>query len=130
MHTRSARPSDAEITRLVHTFYERVREDPLLAPVFEPRIGDNWAVHLDRMVAFWSSVLLGKPGFVGDPIGKHRAIAELEPRHFDRWLALFEQVLGELFPPLVAADIHGRAVRMRVALEGRVPAVPNGPLGS
>lgn len=42
---------------LVHRFYDKVRVDPLLGPIFDARIAD-WGPHLDRMVAFWSSVAL------------------------------------------------------------------------
>lgn len=120
MHSTDHRPTEAQITRIVHTFYARVRSDVLLAPVFESRIGEEWDPHLARMVAFWNGVLRGTPGFIGDPVGKHRALTEVEPRHFDRWLALFAEVLAECVPPSIAADIHARATRMRVALEGRV----------
>jgi hemoglobin len=115
------RPSEADITRVVHAFYERVRSDEMLAPVFESRIGDEWDPHLARMVAFWNGVLRGKAGFIGDPVGKHRAMVEVEPRHFDRWLELFATVLADHVPPHIAADIHTRASRMRVVLERRDP---------
>ena len=118
MNTPDDRPTEVDITRIVHTFYERVRADEILAPVFEARIGDEWDPHLARMVAFWNGVLRGKPGFIGDPVGKHRAMADVEPHHFDRWLELFASVLADCVPPYIAADIHGRACRMRVALEG------------
>jgi len=101
---------------MVEAFYARVRQDPLLAPVFEARVAD-WGPHLDRMTAFWTSVLLARPGYLGDPIGKHRAIAELRPAHFDRWLELFREVVFDLFEPDMAANIQGRALRMRVVLE-------------
>jgi hemoglobin len=43
------------IERLVRSFYAKLRQDSLLAPVFEARIQD-WEPHLQRMCAFWSSV--------------------------------------------------------------------------
>jgi hemoglobin len=48
---------DAMIETVVRAFYERVRQDPLLAPVFESRISD-WEPHLQNMFAFWSSLTL------------------------------------------------------------------------
>lgn len=111
-------PSSAEIRGMVDEFYGAVRVDPLLAPIFERRITD-WDLHLDRMTSFWSAVLLASPGFRGDPVGKHRAMAELEPHHFDRWLALFGEVVGGLFDPDMAANIYARAARMRVVLESK-----------
>ncbi len=110
------RPTPVQIREMVEAFYVQVRTDPLLGPVFAQRITD-WSPHLDRMTAFWSGILLAQGGYIGDPIGKHRAIAELEPAHFDRWLELFHAVVSEQFDPGMAANIYGRALRMRVVLE-------------
>lgn len=58
---------EAMIERLVRGFYERVRGDDLIGPIFAARISD-WEPHLQRMIAFWSSVALlsgryhGRPG--------------------------------------------------------------------
>ena len=41
---------------LVADFYDRVRADPVLGPVFEGAVTD-WPAHLDRLTAFWSSDL-------------------------------------------------------------------------
>lgn len=109
---------EAGVRRLVQAFYERVRDDDLLGPVFEARLSTDWDHHLDRMVAFWSGVLLGRPGFRGDPVGVHRAIPGLGPHHFDRWLDLFGATLEDVVPGPAAADILARASRMRVVLEG------------
>ena len=46
---------EAMIERLMRRFYEKIREDALLAPIFEARIAD-WEPHLRRMCEFWSSV--------------------------------------------------------------------------
>jgi len=48
--------TEAMIAALVDTFYGRVREDSLLAPVFA-RV-ENWDEHLAKLRAFWSSVVL------------------------------------------------------------------------
>src|SRR5690606_40895496 len=42
------------VARLVHGFYDRVRADEVLAPIFNARIAD-WGPHLERMCDFWSS---------------------------------------------------------------------------
>jgi hemoglobin len=105
------------IRTMVETFYGRVRHDPLLGPVFEERLGGSWPDHISRMVDFWASVLLGAGRYQGNPLAKHRAIPELGPEHFDRWLELFEEVLGEVFPDYVTSDVLGRARRMRLVLD-------------
>lgn len=113
----AARPTEEQIRRLVHAFYARVRGDAELGPIFESRIGDRWDAHLERMVDFWSSVLLASGRYRGNPLEKHAAVQEIEPRHYDRWIALFDEVLADVMPPHVAADIGARAKRMRVVLD-------------
>lgn len=50
---------EAMIARLIHGFYDRVRQDSVLGPIFAARIADDaWPQHLERLVAFWSSVVL------------------------------------------------------------------------
>lgn len=105
------------IRTMVETFYGRVRQDPMLGPVFERRTGGAWPEHMTRMVDFWSNVLLGVGRYQGNPLAKHRAIPELCPEHFDRWLDLFEGVLIEVFPEHVATDVLWRARRMRQVLD-------------
>ena len=78
---------EAMISRLVHLFYEAIRSDPMLGPVFETRIAD-WGPHLERMCAFWSSVALMSGRYHGQPMEKHMKLP-VDAEHFDRWLALF-----------------------------------------
>ena len=82
--------NEDNIRRLVHGFYEAVREDSLLEPVFGREIvpGD-WPAHLDKMCDFWSSVMNTTGRYKGRPIPAHVKLSGVEPRHFSRWLALF-----------------------------------------
>lgn len=57
----------ADVHQLVHTFYGLIREEPLLGPVFEERIQDNWPEHLEKMVRFWQTVLLEERTYFGSP---------------------------------------------------------------
>lgn len=106
---------DAMIERLVRGFYERVRADELLGPVFESRIAD-WEPHLRRMFAFWSSVALRSGVYHGDPMSKH-TVLPVDARHFDRWLALFTEAAQGLCPPAAAALFIDRARRIARSLE-------------
>lgn len=103
------------IERLVRGFYAKVREDALLAPVFEARIQD-WEPHLQRMCAFWSSVALMSGRYHGSPMAKHLPLP-IDAAHFDRWLALFEETARELCPPKAAVHFVERARRIAESLE-------------
>ncbi|NLY93082.1 MAG: group III truncated hemoglobin [Myxococcales bacterium] len=97
------------IREFVETFYRKVDLDPELGPIFHRRIHGEWGPHLDTMVRFWSAVLLREPGYQGQPPVAHRAIEELTPAHFGRWLALFRETMHEIFQPSVAEQLALRA---------------------
>jgi hemoglobin len=103
------------IDRLVRTFYGKVREDEVLAPVFDARISD-WEPHLARMCEFWSSVALMSGVYHGRPMEKHLPLP-VDARHFDRWLMLFGQAAHEVCPPVAAAHFIERAERIAQSLE-------------
>jgi len=106
---------EAMIERLVRRFYDAVQADPLIGPVFAARITD-WEPHLQRMMAFWSSVALMSGRYHGQPMQKHLPLP-IQADHFDRWLALFEHAASEVCPPKAAAHFLERARRVAESLE-------------
>ncbi|MDZ7646298.1 MAG: group III truncated hemoglobin [Cytophagales bacterium] len=61
----------AEIEILVNRFYDKVKADTLLAPVFAHV---DWPHHLPIMYNFWSSMMLGEQSYQGNPFQKHVAL--------------------------------------------------------
>lgn len=116
---------EAMLTELVHRFYGRVRSDPILGPIFAARITD-WGPHLERMVAFWSSVALMTGRYHGAPIPAHRTLP-VDARHFDRWLALFAETAQQVCPPAGAAHVIERAERIARSLKIAVAEAQAGP---
>jgi len=112
------------IESMVGSFYARVRSDSVLGPVFTRRIED-WPPHLERLVDFWRGVLRGegtfKPSVRGTPHKLHRQIEELELRHFERWLSLFEETARSTFPPNAAQLVTLRARQIGMALSAHLP---------
>lgn len=106
---------EAMIARLVDGFYDGVRTDPLIGPVFNERIRD-WEPHLEQMRLFWSSVALMSGVYHGRPMPKHLPLP-VDARHFDRWLELFEAAARDLCPPAAAAHFIERARRIAESLE-------------
>ncbi len=105
---------EAVLTNLVHRFYEKVRADPTLGPIFAMRIED-WASHLERMVAFWSSVALMTGRYHGSPVAAHMGLP-VTWSHFQQWLSLFRETALEICPPEGAAFVIERAERIAHSL--------------
>ncbi|HEY5210938.1 MAG TPA: group III truncated hemoglobin [Stellaceae bacterium] len=106
---------EAMIEHLVRGFYARVPQDPVIGPIFTARITD-WEPHLQRMCAFWSSVILMTGRYHGQPMPLHLPLP-IGGRHFDRWLMLFEEAARDLCPPAAAALFIDRAHRIGESLE-------------
>lgn len=100
--------TEADVKVLVHTFYDQVRADELLGPVFAAIIKDNWDAHLSRMTDFWSTLLLYTKKYKDDPMPKHLPLP-IDKTHFDRWLLLFNQTIDDLFDGQVAENAKKRA---------------------
>ncbi len=100
--------TEEDITKLVNHFYTKVRNDDLLAPVFNSIIKDNWDNHLQTMCRFWSTLLLYSKKYLSDPMAKHIPLP-LEKKHFDNWLILFEETIDELFSGNTATTAKMRA---------------------
>lgn len=89
---------DEYISRLVDTFYDRIRADETLGPIFLGNVS-NWDVHMPKMKDFWSSVALHSSRYSGQPVPAHvKLVKDVEPRHFELWLALFEKTLEDTAP--------------------------------
>ncbi|MEY8841833.1 group III truncated hemoglobin [Cribrihabitans sp. XS_ASV171] len=119
---------DEILDRLVRRFYDRVRRDALLGPIFADRITD-WEPHLQRMVAFWSSVALMTGRYHGAPVPAHAGLP-VTWTHFGRWLELFRATAREVCTPEGAAHVIDKAERIARSLHMAVDenrAAPGAP---
>ena len=106
----------AFVSDLVDRFYEAIREDALLGPVFDRHIAD-WPPHLARMKAFWRSILHNSGEFSGNPMQRHGAVHDASPlgqAEFARWLTLFYATARNLatergLDPAAARQVGERA---------------------
>lgn len=122
--------TEAQLATLIPNFYVRVRADTLIGPVFTGAI-DNWPPHLDKLVAFWSSVMLTTGRYQGNPMAAHmKHLGAITPPMFDRWLALWAQVTAETLPAGIAAQLQAKAERiaqsLKLALYFRLPLSVSG----
>lgn len=88
--------SENEISALVDSFYGKIREDNLLGPIFETALAGEWGPHLEKMKAFWSSVMLATRRYKGNPMMTHLRLPPLTREHLDRWLKLWSQTTSEI----------------------------------
>src|SRR3546814_3540362 len=76
---------EQELERLVVLFYDRVRADEELVPIFKDAI-DDWPEHLEKPVSFWSLVVLTSGRYKGNPMAAHLIPrVRFNPALFDRW---------------------------------------------
>ena len=87
----------AFVSELVERFYDSVREDAQLGPIFAKHVHD-WPMHLARMKNFWASIMIESGRFSGSPMQKHIAIGGLDAGHFNHWRSLWEKNVTELAP--------------------------------
>lgn len=111
-----------DIKLMVDVFYQRVREDQLLAPIFIYRLSDHWEPHLKKMYTFWNAVLFGVKDYQGNPFMKH-ATMDVGKEHFERWLKMFNTVIEENFEGPVAEEAKKRAEIMAVMFQQKMAAI-------
>jgi hemoglobin len=79
-------------------------------------------------IPHWQTVLFRDGGFRGDPIGKHARLVPLTKmgrEQFDRWLALFEESVDELFTGENAGHIKRCAADMANVIHSKINAIPD-----
>lgn len=119
------------IARLVDRFYDKVRVDPLLGPVFNATVHD-WNEHKQLLTSFWCSVALRASSYQGSPMTAHRAQPAIRAEHFERWLALWRETTPEVLDEAGAAQMIeyaeriGRSLRLGLGLPEHPQARPLG----
>ena len=103
------------IRELVDSFYAKVRGNSELGPIFEAVVED-WNVHLEKLAAFWSSVVLMSGRYKGRPMPAHAAIG-ISDQHFKRWLALFAETASAICPPQAAQLFIDKSMRIANSLK-------------
>lgn len=100
-----------DIQLLVNSFYTAVRNNELLGPIFNERIGDRWPEHLEKMYRFWQTVLLEDHTYFGSPFPPHAQLP-VEQTHFDTWLQLWHRTVDSYFTGKKADEAKWRGDKM------------------
>lgn len=100
---------EADLECVIPEFYRRVRANDQIGPLFNTVIED-WPHHLDRLIAFWSSVMLTSGRYKGSPMAAHLKHRDaINPAMFECWLRLWDEVTGELLSDAAARAMQAKA---------------------
>lgn len=102
-----------DIKLLVDTFYQKATKNDIIGPIFTDIAKVNWEHHLPIMYSFWGSVLLGLPGYVGNPMDAHFRLNQKIPltdRDFNTWKDLFIETINDFFEGKIADEAKKKAV--------------------
>jgi hemoglobin len=118
-------PPEATLRPLIEAFYERVRADPELGPVFEEGVHD-WKDHHDRLIDFWQTVAFGVPRYKGNPVAMHmRHASSITPALFEKWLDLWRDTTESQLPMPLAKVLQAKAQRIAQTLGSAIRSFPS-----
>lgn len=105
-----------DIYLLVNTFYQKVRKDEILGPIFNTEI-TNWSQHLNHLTTFWESSLFLKTRYLGNPITTHIKVDKnfnnlITESHFGIWINLWIETVNDFFEGDYAENAKQRARKM------------------
>jgi hemoglobin len=105
-----------DIEKLVDAFYQKVKTDELLSPVFSHV---DFPKHMPTMYNFWSSLVFGDQSYSGNPFMRHKDLP-IDRNHFDRWLTLFVETVDQMFEGKQASEIKQRAQSIATLFQHRM----------
>lgn len=115
-----------DIKHLVDTFYGKIQVDDFIGPIFNEKIGNNWHEHLSKMYQFWQTILLDEHTYGGRPFPPHAQLP-IEKPHFDRWLAIFDETVDELYEGAVAEEAKSRGRKMATLFQVKLEHIRKSP---
>ncbi|MGB5497658.1 MAG: group III truncated hemoglobin [Maribacter sp.] len=120
MTTKTDIKNRKDVSLLVNTFYEKIRKDEILGPIFNGIIND-WESHLVLLTDFWETQLFLKRKYYGNPVTAHQEVDEkmkhaINPEHFGLWLNLWFATIDELFEGETTWIAKNRAQKMSTML--------------
>ena len=115
--------SKMDIELLVNSFYEKIKVDDMIGPIFTEVVKVNWEKHLPVMYRFWENSLFYTGTYDGNPMELHRHLHRVIPlsaEHFKRWTTLFTATVDELFEGKTATLAKQRAISIAAVMEIKI----------
>lgn len=117
-----------DIELLVNSFYEKVKTDSSINFFFSKVVPVNWEKHLPVMYTFWENIIFHSGGYTGNPMQVHTELHTkhaLQKEHFEKWIALFNATVDELFEGEKASQAKQRAYAIATVMQIKISAMPN-----
>ena len=108
-----------DIQLMVITFYERIQKNEVLGPIFEEKVHGRWPEHLEKMVRFWQTILLGEHTYNGTPFSPH-ARMPIDESHFIIWVKTFTTTVDDFFSGDVAEEAKKRGTLMAALFNSKL----------
>ncbi|SEB41879.1 hemoglobin [Tenacibaculum sp. MAR_2009_124] len=95
--------SREDVYLLVSTFYDRIKNDDFIGPIFTETIPEaEWNNHIDKLTDFWETNLFFVRKFKGNPVKAHKDVDRnfehsISQKHFGHWLQLWFSTIDDLF---------------------------------
>jgi hemoglobin len=116
-----------DVQFLVDKFYETVRADPFIGPIFNSKLNGRWGMHHHKLYRFWHTILLRRPDYFGDPVPMHFNM-NINEKHFDHWLQLWINTVDQYFEGRIAdrAKLRGKTIAASFLLKIKKAETNNG----
>lgn len=108
-----------DIKLIVNTFYERIRKNEILGPIFDERIGGRWEQHLEKMYRFWQTILFSEHTYNGSPFPPHANIP-IDESHFIIWVSNWTATVDEFFTGSIAEEAKKRGALMASIFNSKI----------
>jgi len=112
-----------DVELLVRSFYDKVKQDPVIGYIFTDLVKVNWEKHLPVMFDFWENTLFYTGTYSGNPMISHQHLHQMHPltkAHFERWVALFTSTVDEHFEGEKAELAKQRALSISTIMQIKI----------
>jgi hemoglobin len=118
------------VATLLDEFYDRVRQDRVLGPVFAEIIGQNWDAHMAKINSFWRTALRLDRSYPGrDFMPAHWRHTAIRTEHLPIWLKLFEEAVQRVVQEQARGEFlriaRAMAENLALGLDRRDAAISN-----
>ena len=121
--------SRKDIELLMEKFYDKVKKNDTIGPVFNDVAKVNWAHHIPIICDFWETILLDSASYRGNVMEVHLNLNRkiiLEERHFEVWLKLFSETVDENFMGDKAALAKAKAKSIAAVMQFKIKSGSGG----